>query len=262
MQANLIQSIQLIQLIQHFIRQRHWCRRMWDCQRTTLRKPLDLLNELANAASADAVSKPPQPMPEKIGRYRVERLLGVGSFGRVYLAHDDQLMRDVAIKVPKFNIATDPQQVDEFLHEARAAAKLDHPNIIPVFDVGSDESCPCFMVSKLIDGFDLDVRIQTQTLSMNKSVEIVAAVAEALHYAHKQGMVHRDIKPGNLLIDNQTDRPTIGDFGLVLHEQEVGKGATLAGTPSYMSPEQARGEAHRVDGRADILVWVLCCICC
>ena len=216
------------------------------------KKPLDLLNELANAASAEAVSKPPQPMPEKIGRYRVERLLGVGSFGRVYLAHDDQLMRDVAIKVPKFNIATDPQQVEEFLHEARAAAKLDHPNIIPVFDVGSDESCPCFMVSKLIDGFDLDVRMQTQTLSMNKSVEIVAAVAEALHYAHKQGMVHRDIKPGNLLIDNETDRPTIGDFGLVLHEQEVGKGATLAGTPSYMSPEQARGEAHRVDGRADI----------
>ena len=218
----------------------------------TEKKPLDLLNELANAASAEAVSKPPQPMPEKIGRYRVERLLGVGSFGRVYLAHDDQLMRDVAIKVPKFNIATDPQQVEEFLHEARAAAKLDHPNIIPVFDVGSDESCPCFMVSKLIDGFDLDVRMQTQTLSMNKSVEIVAAVAEALHYAHKQGMVHRDIKPGNLLIDNETDRPTIGDFGLVLHEQEVGKGATLAGTPSYMSPEQARGEAHRVDGRADI----------
>jgi len=216
------------------------------------KKPLDILNDLANAASASTVPKPPQPMPAKIGRYSVERLLGVGSFGRVYLAHDDQLMRDVAIKVPKFDIATDPQQIEEFLHEARAAAKLDHPNIIPVFDVGSDESCPCFMVSKLIDGFDLDVRIQTQTPSMNKSVEIVAAVAEALHYAHKQGMVHRDIKPGNLLVENETDRPMIGDFGLVLREQDVGKGATLAGTPSYMSPEQARGEAHRVDGRADI----------
>lgn len=106
-------------------------------------KPLDLLNQLANTA---LVERAPDPMPTTIGRYRVERLLGVGSFGRVYLAHDDQLMRAVAIKVPRYNIAQHSEQVEEFLYEARAAAKLDHPNIIPVFDVGSDAGCPCFVV--------------------------------------------------------------------------------------------------------------------
>ena len=217
--------------------------------RSGSKNPLELLDELAQASS---VSLMPEPMPETIGRYRVERLLGVGSFGRVYLAHDDQLMRDVAIKVPRNTLVMDPASMEEFLHEARAAAKLNHPNIVPVFDVGSSDSCPCFVVSKFIEGFDLEVRIQTQTLSMMKSVEIVATVAEALHYAHKQGMVHRDIKPGNVLIDNEDDRPMIADFGLVLREQDLGTGARLAGTPSYMSPEQARGEAHRVDGRADI----------
>ncbi len=217
--------------------------------RSGQKNPLELLGELAKASS---VSPMPEPMPETIGRYRVERLLGVGSFGRVYLAHDDQLMRDVAIKVPRNTLVMDPASMEEFLHEARAAAKLNHPNIVPVFDVGSSDSCPCFVVSKFIEGFDLEVRIQTQTLSMMKSVEIVATVAEALHYAHKQGMVHRDIKPGNVLIDNEDDRPMIADFGLVLREQDLGTGARLAGTPSYMSPEQARGEAHRVDGRADI----------
>jgi serine/threonine protein kinase len=212
-------------------------------------KPLDLLNQLANSALGE---RAPDPMPTTIGRYRVERLLGVGSFGRVYLAHDDQLMRAVAIKVPRYNIAQHSEQVEEFLYEARAAAKLDHPNIIPVFDVGSDAGCPCFVVSKFIDGFDLDIRIQTKTLSINESVKIAATVAEALNYAHMQGLVHRDIKPGNLLIDNNDDHPMIGDFGLVLRDQDVGQGQKVVGSPSFMSPEQARGEAHRVDGRADI----------
>ena len=212
-------------------------------------KPLDLLNQLAHAAF---IERAPDPMPTTIGRYRVERLLGVGSFGRVYLAHDDQLMRAVAIKVPRYNIAQHSEQVEEFLYEARAAAKLDHPNIIPVFDVGSDAACPCFVVSKFIDGFDLDIRIQTKTLSINESVKIAATVAEALNYAHTQGLVHRDIKPGNVLIDNNDDHPMIGDFGLVLRDQDVGQGQKVVGSPSFMSPEQARGEAHRVDGRADI----------
>jgi serine/threonine protein kinase len=108
------------------------------------------------------------------------------------------------------------------------------------------------VVSKFIDGFDLDIRIQTKTLSINESVKIAATVAEALNYAHMQGLVHRDIKPGNLLIDNNDDHPMIGDFGLVLRDQDVGQGQKVVGSPSFMSPEQARGEAHRVDGRADI----------
>ena len=86
---------------------------------------------------------------------------------------------------------------------------------------------------------------------MHEAVELVATVAEALHHAHKQGLVHRDIKPGNILLD-KSGKPFVADFGLALREQDVGKGPRYAGTPAYMSPEQARGEGHRVDGRSDI----------
>jgi serine/threonine protein kinase/formylglycine-generating enzyme required for sulfatase activity len=189
--------------------------------------------------------------PTFIGRYRVERLLGAGTSGRVYLAHDDQLQRQVAIKIPRLGEELSEAQVEEFLREARAAATLDHPNIVPVFDIGSSDSCQCFVVSKFIDGSDLEARMKSAPLSLAQSVEFVATVADALHYAHKNGLVHRDIKPSNLLLDHD-DRPMIADFGLALRDQDFGHKAELAGTPAFMSPEQARGEAHRVDGRADI----------
>jgi formylglycine-generating enzyme required for sulfatase activity len=117
--------------------------------------------------------------------------------------------------------------------------------------VGSTEGCPCFVVSKYIDGTDLASRIKQSRLSLHETVGLVATVAEALHHAHKQGLVHRDIKPGNLLLD-KVGKPFVADFGLALREQEVGKGPRFAGTPAYMSPEQARAEGHRVDGRSDI----------
>ncbi|MGH7223860.1 MAG: serine/threonine-protein kinase, partial [Gemmataceae bacterium] len=101
------------------------------------------------------------------------------------------------------------------------------------------------------DGTDLSTRLKQSRLSLHESVELVATVAEALHHAHKQGLVHRDIKPGNILLDHG-GKPFVGDFGLALREQDVGKGSRYAGTPAYMSPEQARGEGHRVDGRSDI----------
>ncbi len=110
---------------------------------------------------------------------------------------------------------------------------------------------PCFIVSKYIDGIDLAVRLAQSPVSIDETVEIVATVAEALHYAHIHGLVHRDIKPGNLLLD-QGGRPFVTDFGLALREHEFGTGPRYAGTPAYMSPEQARGEGHRVDGRSDI----------
>ena len=112
-------------------------------------------------------------------------------------------------------------------------------------------SCPCFVVSKYIDGTDLATRLKQSRLSIHEAVELVATVAEALHHAHKQGLVHRDIKPGNILLD-KSGKPFVADFGLALREQDVGKGPRYAGTPAYMSPEQARGEGHRVDGRSDI----------
>ena len=193
----------------------------------------------------------PPHHPQQIGRYRIEKVLGEGGFGRVYLAHDDQLRRLVAIKVPHARLVAQATNAEAYLAEARTVANLDHPNIVPVHDVGSTENCPCFIVSKYIDGTDLAARLKQGRLSIHETVELVATVAEALHYAHKQGLVHRDIKPGNILLD-KNGKSFVADFGLALREQDVGKGPRYAGTPAYMSPEQARGEGHRVDGRSDL----------
>ena len=189
--------------------------------------------------------------PTKIGRYRIIHRLGQGGFGRVYLAHDDDLDRPVAIKVPNPERITHPEDVEAFLTEARILAKLDHPNIVPVYDVGRTEDGLCFVVSKLVEGSDLAVRIGQARPSFRDSAELVATIADALHYAHTRGLVHRDIKPANILID-ASGKPCVADFGLALRDEDFGKGGGLAGTPAYMSPEQARGEGHRVDGRSDI----------
>lgn len=189
--------------------------------------------------------------PAKIGRYRIEKVIGIGGFGLVYLAHDDQLQRLVAIKVPHARLVSRAKDAAAYLMEARTVAKLDHPHIVPVHDAGSTDQFPCYVVSKFIDGTDLATRIKESRLSMRDAVELVALVAEALHHAHSLGVVHRDIKPGNILLDRH-GRPFVGDFGLAQREQDFDKGSGFVGTPAYMSPEQARGEGHRVDGRSDI----------
>ncbi|HET6881413.1 MAG TPA: SUMF1/EgtB/PvdO family nonheme iron enzyme [Pirellulales bacterium] len=194
---------------------------------------------------------PDESTPKNIGRYRVERILGRGGFGLVYLAHDERLQRLVAIKVPHPQLVAKPEAAEAYLIEARTVANLDHPNIVPVHDVGSSEDYACFVVSKFIDGTDLATRLAQSRLNLHETVELVATVAEALHHAHKQGLVHRDVKPSNILLD-KSGKPFVADFGLALREQDVGKGSRYAGTPAYMSPEQACGEGHRVDGRSDI----------
>jgi eukaryotic-like serine/threonine-protein kinase len=193
----------------------------------------------------------PNGDPSKIGRYRIIHRLGQGGFGRVYLAHDDDLDRPVAIKVPNPERITHTDDVEAFLSEARILAKLDHPHIVPVFDVGRTEDGLCFVVSKLVEGSDLAVKVGQARPSFQDSAQLVAIVADALHYAHTRGLVHRDIKPANILIDS-SGQPCVADFGLALKDEDFGKGEGLAGTPAYMSPEQARGEGHRVDGRSDI----------
>ncbi|MGO8750691.1 MAG: protein kinase domain-containing protein [Thermoguttaceae bacterium] len=204
-----------------------------------------------------------RPEVETIGRYRVRRVLGEGTFGRVYLAWDEQLGREVAVKVPHAHQVADPRDVEAYLAEARIAAGLDHPSIVPVFDAGRTADGGCYAVSKWIRGCDLAFRMRARRLSPEEAGRIALAVADALGYAHAHGLVHRDVKPANILLDAE-ERPYVADFGLALIPPATAAGPNLlqpavsiprrsfAGTPAYMSPEQARGEAHRVDGRSDL----------
>jgi serine/threonine protein kinase len=192
----------------------------------------------------------PDP-PERLGRYRITALLGKGGFGVVYRGYDDELRRDVAIKVPHRHRIASPEDVEAYLAEARILADLDHPHIVPVYDLGRTADGLCFVVSKFVPGTNLAQRIKQGRPAFAEAAALAATVAEALHYAHGKGLVHRDIKPANLLLDG-TGNPYVADFGLALKEEDFGRGAGLAGTPAYMSPEQARGEGHRVDGRSDI----------
>ena len=134
------------------------------------------------------------------------RLLGRGGFGRVYLARDEDLDRPVAIKVPNPERVAGPDDVEAYLAEARSLAKLDHPSIVPVHDVGRTGDGLCFVVSKYVEGTDLAERMRQGRFSFRESAELVAVVAEALHHAHARGLVHRDIKPANILIDLRASR--------------------------------------------------------
>jgi serine/threonine protein kinase len=155
----------------------------------TVRKPA------ASRPEADATGR----FPEKIGRYRVIRILDKGGLGRVDLAHDDDLKRPVAIKVPNPERVTRPEDVEAYLNEARILATLDHPHIVPVFDIGRTDDGMCYVVSKFIEGTDLATKIRQDRPGFRESTEVVAKVAEALHHAHTRGLVHRDIKPANIL---------------------------------------------------------------
>lgn len=185
--------------------------------------------------------------PERIGRYRIFDVLGHGGFGVVYRARDEQLDREVAVKVPHDHLLESIRD-GLFREEARTLAKLDHPHIVPVYDIGSDGK---FVVFKYIEGTSLANQLQARWPEHYDVVRLMIVLAEALHYAHEQGVVHRDIKPGNILIDRH-DTPYLVDFGLAVCEHGAHVGEHYAGTPAYMSPEQARGEGHRIDRRSDI----------
>jgi serine/threonine protein kinase len=132
--------------------------------------------------------------PHNIGRYRVESVMGEGGFGIVYLAHDEQLQRLVALKVPHHHLVARPEDAQLYLNEARTVAALDHPHIVPIYDVGSNEEYPVFIVSKYIEGSTLAKRIKVNRPSLAETVELVSMVAGTLNYAHRRGVVHRDIK--------------------------------------------------------------------
>jgi Protein kinase domain/Leucine Rich repeat len=182
--------------------------------------------------------------PETIGRYRIGGLMGSGAFGMVLRAYDPELERDVAIKVPRKCDVT-------FLSEARKVAALDHGGIVPVYDVGRTEDGLGYVISKLIPGGDLAKKLERARPTHVEAARLVAEAAEALHHAHQRGIVHRDIKPANILLCEGW-HPLVADFGMAIDEEEFGKNPGQYGTIAYMSPEQARGEAHLVDARSDV----------
>ena len=189
--------------------------------------------------------------PQRIGRYRIEKVLGKGGYGTVYLGYDEVLKRPVAVKTPHRHLISTPEHIELYITEARVLASLDHPNIVSVYDAGPTEDGLCYVVSKFIEGSNLAARIKENPLSHREAAELVATIAEALHHAHLHRVVHRDIKPSNILLDS-TGKPHLADFGLALTEEHFGEGRGEVGTVAYMSPEQARGEGHLVDGRSDI----------
>ena len=188
----------------------------------------------------------------RVGRYTLVSQLGEGGFGRVYLARDEELGRLVAVKLPKSNAFSTDAEVEGFLAEARFAARLKHPAIVVVHDIGRDANGLIFIVQEYIEGTTLQNEIRRQRVSVDRAVRIAMRVAEALQAANSQGLVHRDLKPSNILLD-QAGEPHVTDFGLAIQEdgQRLRSGE-IAGTPLYMAPEQVRGETHRLDGRTDL----------
>ncbi|MCA9201626.1 MAG: serine/threonine protein kinase, partial [Planctomycetales bacterium] len=195
------------------------------------------------------------PVPKQIGRYTILRVLGSGAFGRVYQAWDNLMHREVALKVPKQGALPPGEQTQRFLEEARAAAKLKHPGIVRIHDIARTDDDRPMLVMEYIAGSTLFAQMAKRRFSVEEACRLIAAVAQALAYAHQHGVFHRDIKPGNILVDEQ-GTPHVADFGLaVVAEKQWHSPAGKAGTAPYMSPEQVQGDFKQVDGRADI--WAL-----
>ena len=187
-----------------------------------------------------------------LGRYRLIRLLGVGAFGRVWLGQDSDLQRYVAIKVPTPERFQKPEDAEAYLAEARTVSGLDHPHIVPVYDVGRSDDGSIYVVSKFVEGRTLGERIKKERPSPDESALLLESIAKALHHAHLKRLIHRDVKPANILLEDATGNSYLADFGLAIREEDYLRDGRIAGTPAYMSPEQARGEGHRLDGRSDI----------
>lgn len=188
----------------------------------------------------------------EIGHFQLMEPVGSGSFGVVWRAQDTQLDRTVAIKIPRRQHLTEAE-VEKFVDEAKASAQLNHPNIVSVHEIGRDSGA-VFIVSDFIEGMTLGEYLGDRVLTAKESATMCAKIADALQHAHEQNVVHRDLKPGNIGLDNDLN-PYIMDFGLALRgspEMTMTSDGRILGTPAYMSPEQAGGESNKSDARSDI----------
>lgn len=206
--------------------------------------PLNESNEATIATGAPDFDATPADAGFEFGPYRVLDQLGRGGMGVVYRAHDPNLKRDVALKLLSASVMAGEDELARFQQEASAAAGIEHPNIVPVYEVGEIEDQP-FMTMRLIDGGPLTEHETSLRGDHRKVAELMAKVARAVQAAHGRGVLHRDLKPGNILLDAETGEPHVTDFGIAKSLNDDGAGLTLTGqvlgTPEYMSPEQAEG---------------------
>lgn len=211
----------------------------------------DVTSEIRRARAPAAPGAGGSDAPAPATRYVLERVLGVGAMGRVHEAFDSMLNRRVALKLL---VGDDPVRAQRFLVEARAQTRVRHEYVCQVFDVGEMDGTP-FIAMQLIDGLPLQKSALEMTLP--EKVKTMMEVAEAVHEAHRTGLVHRDLKPSNIMVERAADgswKPFVLDFGLARDLEGPGLTVTgqTVGTPSYMSPEQARGDTTSMDRRTDV----------
>ncbi|MEK7484994.1 MAG: protein kinase [Planctomycetota bacterium] len=212
--------------------------------------------EAENSSSEPSKSsKPSEPLVKKMGDYEILHEIARGGMGIVYKAKQVSLNRIVALKVLISGEFANEEQIKRFKREAESAGSLTHPNIVRVLDVGEIEN-QYYISMEYIDGADLNAVCERKiALDENQLLTVLIEIAEALHFAHKKGLIHRDVKPANVLLDKNY-HPHLTDFGLAKFidrgQSLLTRGDSALGTPLYMAPEQARGEARKVDARTDI----------
>src|ERR1700730_14836632 len=195
----------------------------------------------------------PKRMQMDFGDYELVEEIGRGGQGGVYRARQKSLNRTVALKVIGLGHWASTPHLKRFRHEAEAAASLEHPQIVPIYEVGERDGS-CYFSMKFIEGGQLDEVVKREQMSSRRAAELLVKIAGTVQFAHEHGILHRDIKPGNILLDRQGE-PHLTDFGLArLIEQEstVTNSFDVLGTPSYMAPEQAAGNAKELTAAADV----------
>jgi tetratricopeptide (TPR) repeat protein/tRNA A-37 threonylcarbamoyl transferase component Bud32 len=202
----------------------------------------------------------------RLGKFQLLERVGLGAFGAVWKARDTELDRIVALKIPHAGLLSSAEAAERFAREARAAAQLRHPGIVTVHEVATLEGLPA-IVADFIEGLTLRDLLQVRPLTFRESADLLVQLADSLDYAHTMGLVHRDIKPGNIMVEYHrpsgdgvgpsggVGRPLVMDFGLALRDEAevtLTLDGQVLGTPAYMSPEQAAGRGHAVDRRSDV----------
>ena len=189
----------------------------------------------------------------ELGDYELLEEVGRGGQGVVFRARQKSLNRTVALKVISLGQWASEAHLKRFRREAEAAASLDHPGIVPIYEVGERDG-QCYFSMKFIEGGQLDEVVRRKPTSVRQAAELIAKVARTVHYAHEHGILHRDIKPGNILLDKNGE-PHLTDFGLARlldTQSSVTRTIDVLGTPSYMAPEQAAGETIKLSKATDV----------